>query len=58
MDNTFKQLTHLQGKHVKQTLTRLEELHVLTPEIRKIILDEINDLMRAIFKELGYTTED
>ena len=58
MDTVLKQLINLQGKHAKRTLTRLEESGKLTPEIRKIVLDEINDLMRAVLKELGYSTEE
>ena len=58
MSDTLKELNNLKGKHVKQALTRLEKAGLLTPQIRKIVLDEINDLMRDVLRELGYTVED
>lgn len=54
---TITALINLKGKHIKQLLERIEHLDAMTPEIRKSILDEINDLMREVFKELGYNTE-
>lgn len=54
---TITALINLKGKHIKQLLERIERLDAMTPEIRKSILDEINDLMREVFKELGYNTE-
>lgn len=50
-------ITNLKGKHIKQLLQRLEALEALTPAVRKIILDEMNDLARELLKELGYDTE-
>ena len=47
----IKTLNNLRGKYIKQLLTKLEALHVLTPEVRKCILDDINELMRDIEKE-------
>lgn len=56
--DTVRELNNLKGKHVKQALTRLEKAGLLTPQTRKIILDEFNDLMREVLRELGYTVED
>jgi hypothetical protein len=51
MDNR-QELQNLKGKHIKQVLTKLEALNTLTPPVRKVVLDEINDLMREIFRVL------
>ena len=50
-------LKNLKGKHIKSLLTKIESLQDLTPTLRKIVLDELNDLMREVMKELGYTEE-
>ena len=55
---TQKQIENLRGKHIKQVLQRLEKAGVLTPPIRKIVLDELNDMVREILRELGYQVED
>lgn len=52
--NTLAQLKNLRGKYIKQVLSQLEQEQELTPKIRKIVLDAINDLMRDVQKELGY----
>jgi hypothetical protein len=39
---------HLKGKYVKRLLSRLEELHRLDPDVRKVILDEFNDFVREL----------
>jgi hypothetical protein len=49
-------LDNLRGKHIKVTLQKLERAEVLTPQIRKIVLDQMNDLMREVLEALGYTT--
>ncbi len=54
----LQQLHNLKGKHIKQLLTRLERLNALTPEVRKVVLDELNDLMRDLLRMLGYPVED
>lgn len=57
MNSIVTTLTNLKGKHIKQLLTKLERIETITPEKRKIVLDEINDLMREVLRELGYGTE-
>lgn len=47
-------LNNLKGKHIKNLLTKLENLNVMNPSVRKIVLDELNDLMREVLKELGH----
>lgn len=56
MDKAYVSVQNLRGKYIKQLLTRIEELNnvELTPELRKCILDEINDLFRELYKTLGY----
>lgn len=51
-------INNLRGKYIKQTLMRLEDIHALSPEIRKIVLDGYNDLYREFHKIVGYTEED
>ncbi len=58
MELNEKDLDNLRGKHVKSALTRLEKLGPVNPAVRKIILDEINDLMREVLRILGYEVED
>jgi transposase len=55
MSETQRIINNLRGKYIKQVLSRIEQEEMLTAEIRKIVLDEINDLVREILKELGYT---
>ena len=50
-------LNNLRGKHIKSMLLRLERIDAASPNVRKIVLDEINDLVRDILKELGYESE-
>lgn len=52
------EINNLRGKYIKQTLMRLEDIHALSPEIRKIILDGYNDLFREFHKIIGYTEEE
>ncbi len=40
--------TKLSGKYAKRSLYALEALHVLTPDIRKIVLDNFADFARDI----------
>lgn len=49
-------LKNLRGKYIKQVLLQLEGIDTLTPVVRKIVLDNFNDLMREVLKELGYDT--
>lgn len=37
---------NLAGKYAKECLVKLEHQQVLTPNIRKVILDGFNDLVR------------
>lgn len=55
---TEKGLMNLKGKHIKSVLSRLERINAVTPQVRKIILDEFNDLTRENLRLLGYETED
>ena len=52
MINLEQRITHLHGKHIKAMLTKLESLNILTVDVRKIVLDEMNELLRDIIKEL------
>lgn len=52
--DTRTELKNLRGKYIKQALSQLEALGVLTPEVRKVVLDNLNDLMRDVLRELGY----
>lgn len=54
MNDTRTELKNLRGKYIKQALSQVELLGIMTPELRKIILDNINDLVRDILRELGY----
>lgn len=49
----LKAIYNLRGKYIKQTLLRLEEIHRLDPDIRKIVLDGYNDLFREFDKVIG-----
>lgn len=58
MDTTLKiALNNLRGKHIKSILLRLERIDAANSNVRKIVLDEINDLVRDILKELGYDAD-
>jgi len=48
---------HQKGKYVKQTLRRLEAEGVLTPVIRKHVLDGFGSYARSIYKP-WYDVED
>lgn len=54
MNDTKTELKNLRGKYIKQLLTQLESEGVMTPAVRKLVLDNFNDLMRDILRELGY----
>lgn len=58
IDDLERQLTNLKGKHIKSILLRLEQINALSPAIRKIILDEVNDLMRETLRQLGFEVPD
>ncbi len=53
-----RELVNLKGKHIKSVLSRLEKINALTPPVRKIVLDEFNDLMRETLRQLGYEVAD
>lgn len=53
-----RELVNLKGKHIKNLLSRLEKINALTPQVRKIALDEFNDLMRETLRTLGYEVAD
>lgn len=57
-DHRLQQLNNLKGKYIKQALQRLEVLNAATPQVRKVVLDEMNDLMRDVQRELGYDIVD
>jgi hypothetical protein len=48
-------LNDLRGKYIRQALERLEFLGKLTPEVRKTVLDAMNDYSRAVEEKV---TED
>ncbi len=54
----MRTIEQLRGKHVKQTLSRLERQCKLDHTIRKALLDGFGDYTRAIFRALGYTVEE
>jgi hypothetical protein len=51
---TQRVIQHLKGKYIKRQLTTLEGYGILTPQVRKLILDTLNDFARDIQTELGY----
>jgi|SwirhirootsSR2_FD_contig_21_10239948_length_847_multi_2_in_0_out_0_2 hypothetical protein len=57
-DDTEKELINLKGKHIKLVLTRLERIGALNKDVRKIVLDEFNDLTRESLRLLGYEVAD
>ena len=47
------------GRFIKQLLNDLEKRDGrITPQMRKLLLDTINDYTRAIYKVIGYTVEN
>lgn len=54
LSRQMRELTNLKGKHIKSVLMRLENIGALTKEVRKIILDEFNDLTRENLRYLGF----
>lgn len=54
MDRRYVQINNMKGKYIKQVLTKLESVDKLTSEVRKCILDEMNDMFRELFTVLGY----
>lgn len=53
MEKRMHPLAALAGKYVKVILGRLEEAGVLTPEIRKAVLDTFGEYARDIDKALS-----
>lgn len=46
------------GRFIKQLLNDLERKDGrISPELRKLLLDTINDYTRAVYKVIGYTIE-
>lgn len=62
MDSVLDLIRNLSGKYAKQTLTRLEGLETLSPDvrkaIRKIVLDGFNDLFRDVLRESKNTSTE
>lgn len=62
MDSVLDLIRNLSGKYAKQTLTRLEGLETLSPDvrkaIRKIVLDGFNDLFRDVLRESKNTAAE
>lgn len=46
------------GKYAKQALTTLEREGCLDPTTRKVVLDNFNNLARALCKGFGYIVEE
>jgi hypothetical protein len=53
-----RELLNLKGKHIKSVLSRLERIGALNKDVRKIILDEFNDLTRDNLRYLGFEVAD
>ena len=51
-------LQNLKGKHIKNLLRKLEEQTQVSREMRKAVLDEVNDLMREVMRQLGIDDEN
>jgi len=51
------QLDNIRGKYIKELLLRLEKYGLLTSQLRKILLDTINDYAREVNELLGYEDE-
>ena len=46
------------GRFIKQLLNDLERKDGrISPELRKLLLDTINDYTRAVYKVIGYTID-
>jgi len=58
MNDLEREILNLKGKHIKSVLSRLEKINAITPQIRKILLDEFNDLTRENLRLLGFDVED
>lgn len=50
-------IKNLVGKHAKAALTDLENQGLLTPQVRKVILDNFNNLFRDWLKEVEQSSE-
>lgn len=50
-------LDNLRGKYIKRTLQLLEKNNTLTPAIRKVIIDNINDMVRELALNLHIDLE-
>jgi len=48
---------HYKGKHLKALLIGLEDAGVMTPAVRKLVLDEFNSFSRSVLRRMGYTVE-
>lgn len=48
-----KEIEQLAKKYAKRLLTRLESSAIVTPEIRKVVLDEINAMARELATKQG-----
>lgn len=48
-----KEIEQLARKYAKRLLTRLESSAIVTPEIRKVVLDEINAMARELAAKQG-----
>jgi hypothetical protein len=52
-DDQAKIIKNLNGKYIKLLLSRLESRFDLTKDMRKIILDTMNDYARELHEEMG-----
>jgi hypothetical protein len=52
-----KTINHFKGKYVKELLQALEARGDLTPEVRKLVLDNFNGFSRAVLSRLGYSVD-
>jgi hypothetical protein len=51
MDN--QTISNLGKKHIKLLLSKIEAIGVLTKPLRKLVLDQFNDLIRELQEQFG-----
>lgn len=52
-DEKIKTIKNLNGKYIKLLLSRLEHRFDLPKDMRKVILDTLNDYARELHEEMG-----
>lgn len=54
----IKRIEQSNGKHTKYLLYNIEQRGQMTPEIRKDVLDAMNNFKRQLYRDLGIDVED